>query len=354
MIIIYDKYKNLKETIDTTWSKPIYIGDRKVEKVKVLKTSYNEKDYKEESIKDLKSLKKEDFFKVHWIEIIGLHDVELILEIGNIFNLHPLVIEDILNMSHGPKLEEYEDYLFLVTKNIYINNKGELETEQISFILMDDIIISFKETDREVFSNLKRRLKIRSSIRKAGGEILLYTILDTIVDDYFLVIGNISEEIDEVEDELLNNPTKELLQDIYELKRDLIYLRKILWPMRNILNSISRNDFEIIDSKTNYYFRDIYDHIIQMIDIVETYREICSGMLDIYLSSIGNKTNDVMKILTIFSTISVPLTFLTGVYGMNFVYQPELQWRYAYLVFWILSIGITIIMLKYFKDKDWI
>jgi magnesium transporter len=198
------------------------------------------------------------------------------------------------------------------------------------------------------------RLKEGTNIRKNGADDLLYGLLDAIVDNYFLIVEDIGEKIDTVEDELLLNPKKEILQKIYTLKRDLIYIRNSLWPMRNVISSLSKNDYDLIDGKTIYYLRDVYDHVIQMIDIIETYRDICSGMLDTYLSSIGNKTNEVMKVLTIFSTIFIPLTFLAGVYGMNFRYLPELNWKYGYFSFWIISIIIIILMLRFFRKKDWL
>lgn len=352
---MFKQVSDLKNTVDTVPSDPVYIGEKKVEEIKFIRTEYNGDEFHRREIKDTGNILGESSpEKTQWLQIIGLHDVELISELGDELKLHPLTIEDTLNMSQHPKLEEFGDYIFINTKNIFMDQEGGLDTEQISFILRDNTLITFEENKSDVFDVMIRRLKEGSTIRRHKSDILLYSLLDAIVDDYFLIVGRISEKIDIVEDELLTNPSRDLLQEIYEIKRNLIYMRKVLWPMRNIVSNISKTDYEDISEKTIYYFRDVYDHIIQMIDIVETYRDICSGMLDTYLSSIGNKTNDVMKVLTIFSTISVPLTFLTGVYGMNFAYQPELKWKYSYLIFWVLSIGITAAMLKYFRDKDWI
>ena len=231
---------------------------------------------------------------------------------------------------------------------------GELEVEQFSFILFKDLVISFQQWDSKIFDSILSRLSEGSNIRKNGADDLLYALTDTIVDNYFLVVEKIGENIDEVEDIVLLNPKREVLQEIYKLKRDLIYIRKTLWPMRNAISSISKNDYDLVDEKTLYYFRDVYDHIIQMIDIIETYRDICSGMLDTYLSSISNKTNDIMKVLTIFSTIFIPLTFIAGVYGMNFRYLPELNWKYGYASFWIISAVITGFLLRFFKKKNWL
>ena len=352
---MFNKVSNWKQTVNRNVEEPIYIGDRQVKDLKLRRTLYNKDEYRREEILDLEDLREESDLN-QWIEVIGLHDSEMVQDICEIYNIHPLTIEDILNMSQNPKLEEYDDYIFINTKNIIEtgDQEEEFKTEQISFILMEGKIISFKECDTPIFDPVIRKLRANSPIRAYGIDTLLYSLLDSLVDDYFIILDELSERIDDVEDELLDNPEKGLLHEIYNLKRTLIYMRKILWPMRNILNKLSKDDYYNISHKTIYYFRDIYDHIIQMIDIVETYRDICSGMLDTYLSSIGNKTNDIMKVLTIFSTISVPLTFLTGIYGMNFSYQPELQFRYGYLVFWLVSIVITGIMLKYFRDRDWI
>ena len=352
---MFKNVMNLQKTIDTIPTDPIYIGQKKVENIIINRIEFNELEFNKVKMNRLENLLEErDENTTQWLQIIGLHDVEIVSQIGKDLNLHPLTIEDSLNMSQHPKIEEFGDYIFINTKNVFINDDNELETEQISFILRDNTVITFEENKSDVFDFLTRRLEEGSSLRKNNADILLYSLLDSIVDDYFLTIGEISKKIDLVEDDLLSDASRELLQKIYNLKRDLVYMRNILWPMRNIMSKISRMDYEDIGEKTLYYFRDVYDNIVQMIDIVETYRDICSGMLDTYLSSIGNKTNDVMKVLTIFSTISVPLTFLTGVYGMNFMYQPELQWKYSYLIFWIISIIIIGVMLKYFRNKDWI
>lgn len=345
--------KNIAKTVNTPPGSLIYVGEQKVEDVKITYTKYNNSEFERKEIPDLDEFFNDDEDKVRWLDIIGLHDTDLVNEVGQRLKIHPLVIEDILNTSHNPKFEDYDDYIFLVTKIMYFNDNEELETEQISFILFKDKLISFQDLESEVFNNILNRLKEGTNIRKNGADDLLYALLDSIVDNYFLIIEDIGEKIDVLEDELLLSPNRLLLQKIYILKRDLIYIRNSLWPMRNVISSLSKNDYDLIDGKTIYYMRDVYDHIIQMIDIIETYRDICSGMLDTYLSSIGNKTNEVMKVLTIFSTIFIPLTFLAGVYGMNFKYLPELNWKYGYLSFWIISIIIIGFMIRFFKKKDW-
>ena len=289
--------------------------------------NYNSEKFERRELEDLDELVISQDNSVKWLEITSLDDIELINKIGKRFNIHPLVIEDVLNEDHMPKLEDYEEYLFLIVEGLNLRNDGELEIEQFSFILFKDLVISFQQKDSNPFGSVLARMSEGSNIRKNGADDLLYALTDTIVDNYFLVVEKIGENIDEVEDKVLLDPQKEILQEIYKLKRNLIYIRKTLWPMRNAISSLSKNEFDLIDDRTLYYFRDIYDHIIQMIDIIETYRDICSGMLDTYLSSISNKTNDIMKVLTIYSTIFIPLTFIAGVYGMNFKYLPELNWK---------------------------
>lgn len=346
--------KNIAENVNTPPGSAIHIGEKKMETVKMVYTKYNSQEIER---KDLDQV--DDFIndpsdnKIKWLNVIGLQDTELIEKLCQAFDVHPLVIEDIVNTGQAVKFEDYDHYLFINTKSIFYNEESELDTEQISFLLFKNQLISFQESESSLFDPLIKRLAEGTYIRKNDVDDLFYGLLDNIVDHYFLIMEKIGDEIDTVEDELLYDPKEEVLHKIYTLKRDLVFIRNTLWPMRNVISTLSKNEFDLIDEKTTRYFRDVYDHAIQMIDINETYRDICSGMLDTYLSSIANKTNDVMKILTIYSTIFIPLSFLAGVYGMNFKYFPELNWKYSYPVFWIISIGLTIIMIRFFKKKDW-
>ena len=321
---------------------------------KLVLTVYDKEKIERKELQDLKELKDLPENKVVWLDIIGLSKIETIKEIGQMFNIHPLVQEDILNINQSPKVEEYENYIFTVLKNIFFNDIKDLQTEQISIILMGNLVISIQEYDTDTFHNTHRRLEESKGVRKEKGEELYYLLIDSVVDDYFIILEKMGNEIDKVEDELLDKPEKAVLNKIYFIKRELIFLRSVLWPTRNLVSALTRGEFQAIDEKILLYFRDIYDHVIQMIDIAETYRDISSGMLDTYLSSIGSKTNEVMKILTVFSTIFIPLTFLSGVYGMNFVYFPELAWKYSYLGFWIISILITIFMIRFLRKKGWL
>lgn len=324
------------------------------DKNKLILTKYTSKELIRKEITDIDEFLEGNDNYIKWLNIIGICNNKYTNELRDKLDLHPLVLDDLLDINQNPKVVEYKDYVFIVTKNIFYNDNNELDIEQISFLLYKDKLISFQEKKSDIFNIVLRRLKEGTYIRNNGTDHLLYGLLDSIVDNYFSIIEEIDSKIDIIEDRLLTDPKVELLEEIYKVKRELIFLRSIFWPMRNTINNLSKNEYNLINNKTIYYLRDIYDNIIQMIDITETYRDICSGMLDIYLSSIGNKTNEVMKVLTIFSTIFIPLTFLSGVYGMNLKYIPELNWRYSYLAFWIVVLIIIGLMLRYFKKKDWI
>lgn len=346
--------KNLSVTANKPPGSLIYTGKGEKQNQKLVLTVYNDEILERKEIKSAKELLDENRNVVKWLDVIGIANTETIFEICRTMGIHPLAQEDILNTSQNPKAEEYDNFLFMVTKNIFFDESGALDTEQICLVLFDNSVITFQEYDNDSFQYIHQRLEEGKTLRKNGSDDLVYALIDSIVDNYFVVLEAIGEEIDEVEDQLLEKPEKEVLNRIYHLKRELIFFRNILWPTRNLASELARGEFEAIDQKTIIYFRDVYDHVIQMIDIVETYRDICSGMLDTYLSSIGYKTNEVMKILTVFSTIFIPLTFLAGVYGMNFKYFPEIDWRFGYFGFWGLSVLITIFMLRFLRNKGWL
>ena len=345
--------KNIGKTVNLPPGTLQYTGEGDGDQLIIL-TRYTEKDIASERLTSLEGFPIVEHDSTVWLDVIGLKKPETVSEISELFNIHPLVQEDILNVSQIPKVEEYDGYIFTVTKNVFFNEDGQLDTEQISIILINNMVITFQEYDTDSFKHIHERLKDSLSLRKHGALELFYSLIDSVVDNYFLLLENIGDEIDSVEDRLLENPNKDILGSIYHLKRELVYIRNILWPTRNLTSSLARGEFVEIDDRIALYFRDIYDHVIQMIDIVETYRDICSGMLDTYLSSVGYKTNEVMKILTIFSTIFIPLTFLAGVYGMNFIYFPELDWKYGYLIFWLISGIITAFMIRFLRKKGWL
>ena len=350
--------KNLKRMSKKSQTSPgtlLHVGEEGEEDVVVRMIQYNQAVYSNKEIRNVQDINIEDKTSVNWIDIVGLKDIKIIQDIGEKFNLHKLLLEDVLNTTHQPKMEAYGDCLFTLVKILkYHEETNNTTIEQISFVIFENTLITFKEFADDVFSNVMERIETGTNIRKNEADYLFYGLLDAIVDGYFLELEKIDDKIDLLEEELMINPQKRLLQEIYELKREMIYIRNSIWPLRNIISNLTTNEFQLINEKTIYYLRDIHDHIIQIIDIMETYRDILSGMLDTYLSSIGHKTNEVMKVLTIFSTIFIPLTFLAGVYGMNFHNLPELKWKYGYFIFWIISIMIFIGMIRYFRKKRWI
>lgn len=291
---------------------------------------------------------------INWINIKSLSDENLINGLISKFDISPLVIEEVVNTNQIPKTIDYGDYVFMIVEDVEYDGEFRLQTKQLSIVLFKNLIITIQEKESAFFNEISAKIKDRISVRNNGADNLLYIIIDYVVDNYFDVLEEIGEKIDNVEDQLLYNPERKILEETYRLKRDLVNIRKALWLMRNAIGSMVQNEFELIGSRALNYFRDEYNHIVQLIDLTETYRDICSGMLEIYLSSISNKTNDIMKVLTIFSTIFIPLTFLVGIYGMNFINMPEVKWEYGYISFWIVSLIITGLMIRFFRRKKWL
>ena len=335
----------------------IHIGEKKIEKVKITLIDYDLKNLQE---KELEHVEESFSFKDEptdtWLNITGLHDIEIIEKIGINFNIHPLVMEDILNTGQRPKLEDYEDYLYIVFKMLFYDmDENMVKSEQISIILSKNYLISFQEIEGDVFKPLRERIrKGKGRIRKMGSDYLAYALIDATVDQYFMILEKFGEEIESLEEELLVNPTSETYQTIHNMKREMIYLRKNIWPMREIAGGLRKGESDFISDAAGIFFADIYDHVIQIIDTIESFRDILSGMLDLYLSTISNKMNEVMKVLTIIATLFIPLTFIAGVYGMNFKYMPELEWRWGYIGIWILMGLVIISLVYYFKKKKWI
>lgn len=344
---------NIKKMEYNIGNKSFLKGDNMAnDDMKLLYTRYNSKEFVSREIEDIEGYISDHEDGVKWLDLTSLTDELLIWEIVKKLNLHKLVLKDIINVEQNPKLVDYEDYLLIIVKTTEFNNQ-ELLTKQISFILLKDKLISFSESECNIFKDIYSTIENMSSLRKNGPDDLLYYLLDLIVDNYFTTIEKMGEEIDDLEDYLLGNPSKEFLNRVYSIKRQLIYMRTLLYHMRNVTGSLSKDEFDLIDGRTIYYLRDVNEQIIQIVDLVETYRDICSNMLDTYLSSIGNKTNEVMKVLTIFSSIFIPLTFLAGVYGMNFKYFPEINWKYGYAGFWVISIILIAFMIRFFRKKSW-
>ena len=335
----------------------IHIGEKKTEKSRITIIDYDEKNFTE---KEVKSVEECFPFKekptVTWINIDGIYQIDVIEKIGKRFDIHPLVLEDIANTGQRPKMEDFEDYIYIVLKMLYQPEKSdEIFAEQVSIILGKNFVISFQESPGDVFDFVRERIRNdKGRIRKMGADYLAYTLIDAIVDHYFFILEKLGETIEEIEEQVVDNPNPETLQIIHSLKSEMIFLRKSVWPLREVINGLQRGESPLIQESTDVYLRDVYDHTIQVMDTIETYRDMTSGMLDIYLSSISNKMNEVMKVLTIFAVIFIPLTFIAGVYGMNFQYMPELKWQWGYPLVWLVIIVVSVSMLLYFKRKKWL
>jgi magnesium transporter len=336
---------------------PIYVGEKKIEKVKISVINYDETQFLEKetrSPQDILPLKEKP--TVTWISIAGIHEVDTIEEIGRSFGLHPLIVEDIVNTDQRIKMEDFGNYIFVVLKMFfYDENKNEINAEQMSLILGSNFVISFLENESDIFKPIKERIQNgKGRARKLGADYLAYSLLDAIVDNYFVILEKLGERIEDLEDELVVKPEPKILEEIHRLRREMIFLRKSVWPLREIIACLERGETSLIQKSTEIYIRDVYDHTIQVMDAVETYRDMLAGMLETYLSSISNKMNEIMKVLTIIATIFIPLTFIAGVYGMNFKFMPELGWRWSYLIIWAIMIVVAVFMIFFFKRKKWI
>ena len=335
----------------------VHIGEKKTEKTRISLIDFDEENLQEKVLDNIEAaFPLKDLPTVTWINIDGLHDIDVIEKTGQCFDIHPLVLEDILNTGQRPKSEEFEDFVFVVLKMLYYEKNGEeLNSEQISLIFGRNFLISFQEIQGDVFKTVRERIrKPKTRIRKAGCDYLAYALIDAIVDHYFLILETLGENIEILETELIENPTTKTMQTIHDLKREMIYLRKQIWPIREIINNLVKGESSLIGESTHLYFRDVYDHTIQVIDTIESFRDILGGMLDMYLSTVSNKMNEVMKVLTIIATIFIPITFVAGIYGMNFKFMPELEWRWGYLMFWVIIAVVVGSMTVYFKKKKWI
>lgn len=334
----------------------IYLGDKKDEPIRITVIDFGVEHFQQESAATLKDCVQYNATdSVTWINVSGIHDVAAIGTLGEAFNIHSLVLEDIVNTGHRPKLDDYDDYLFVVLKMLYSDSDKVIQHEQISLIVGKGYVISFQEVALDVFDPVRERIrKGRGRIRTQGSDYLAYALMDTVVDHYFKILEDLGETIEDLQDTLIQEPAPDTLLVIQNLKREMLFIRKSLWPLREVISTLVRGESQLISKDVILFFRDVYDHTIQVIDTVETFRDMLSGILDIYLSSISNKMNEVMKVLTIIATIFIPMTFIAGVYGMNFELMPELKWKYAYLVFWLLMLVVFVSMLIYFKRRKWL
>lgn len=335
----------------------VHIGKENTEAVKLSMIKYNAKGFEKidvKTVEDCKAAYNEN--EINWINISGIHQTEIINEIGAAFGFHAIVLEDIANSEQRPKFEDYEDYVYVTLKSLnYNKSKHCIQYEQISILFNHSLVVSFQESNETIFSEIVQRLDSgRTKLISHKSDYLVYRLIDTVVDGYFSVIEEEEVEIEMLEDKILKSTGNKILKEIQNIKRDLVILLRSVFPLREAINKLDKQESKFILPETHIYFRDIYDHTIHIIESIETQRDLLSGLMDIYLSSISNRMNSVMKVLTVIATIFIPITFLAGVYGMNFKVLPELQWDYGYLFFWIVCLTATSGMLFYFRKKKWL
>ena len=335
----------------------VHIGERKAEKVRITIIDYDETQFQEKEVETIEEcFPFKDTQTVTWINIEGLHQLEIIEKIGKQFNIHPLVLEDIANTEQRPKMEDFDDYIFLILKMLcFEEDKNVIKAEQVGLILGSNFVISFEEGEVDVFNPVRERIRNgKGRIRKLGPDYLTYALIDVIVDSYFLILERIGDRIEDLEEDLLDEPRPETMQAIHSLKGEMLLFRKSVWPLREVISSVERGESDLVRESTVIYLRDVYDHTIHVIDTVETFRDLLSGLLDLYISSVSNKMNEVMKVLTIIATIFIPLTFIAGVYGMNFRYMPELEWRFGYHMILLVMLIIGAGMVIYVRKRRWL
>ncbi|MGE3163281.1 MAG: magnesium/cobalt transporter CorA [Planctomycetota bacterium] len=301
-------------------------------------------------------LRQRDSSAVTWINVDGVHDVGLLQQLGEGFSIHSLVLEDVANTLQRPKLEDYPEQLFVVARMLSVDGDDErVASEQVALVLGRNYVISFQERRGDVFDGVRERIRHgRGRIRRLGADYLAYALLDAIVDSYFLILERFGDRIERLEEQLLAEPSNETLGQIHHLKRELVALRRSVWPLREVVSGLSRSESPLVKEGTGIFLRDVHDHTVQVIDAIESYRDMVSGLQDLYLSSLSNRMNEVMKVLTIISTIFVPLSFVAGIYGTNFEYIPELGWKWSYFVFWGVMLAATLAMLRFFRKRKWL
>jgi magnesium transporter len=334
----------------------VHIGERKAQKHRITIVDYDETKFQERELETIEeSFPFKDTSTITWINIDGLHQLKIIEKIGKHFNIHPLVLEDIANTEQRPKMEDFDDYLFLILKMICFEEKDKrIKVEQVGLILGSNFVISFREEKGNVFDPVRQRIiSKKGRIRKKGADYLAYALIDVIVDSYFLILERIGDQIEDLEEDLMDGPRQETMQAIHSLKRELLQFRKSVWPLQEMINKLEKGESEMFNESTQIYLKDVHDHTIHVIDTIEIFHDMLSGLLDLYISSVSNKMNEIMKVLTIIATIFIPLTFIAGVYGMNFKYMPILEWRYGYPMVLLVMLIIGVGMIIYTRKREW-
>jgi len=335
----------------------IFTGEKRVESVRLSVI-----DYDQESLRELEPKTVEECFPfketptVTWLNVTGLHDIEVLEKFGKHFALHPLVLEDVLSTEGRPKYEDFGTYVFLVLKTLHYDDAAhELRVEQISLILGSNFVISFQEIEADPFDPIRERIRTgKGRIRRMGPDYLAYALMDAIVDNYFAILEKIGDHTEALGVRAVEDPDPAVLHSVQTLKGELSYLRRFVWPLREVISGLQRGESELIGKETEIYLRDVYDHTIQVMETIESFRDVAAGMFDTYLSSVSNRMNEVMKVLTIIATIFIPMTFVAGIYGMNFQLMPELGWRWGYVGALLVMLGTAVAMLVYFRTKRWL
>ncbi|WP_430468523.1 magnesium/cobalt transporter CorA [Winogradskyella ouciana] len=335
----------------------VYTGKKSDKDFQVECFDYTKDDIEETILLNIEdAVNYKDTDSVTWINVDGLQHIDKIEDIGKQYDLHPLVLEDIVNTTQRPKIDEYEDYLFVVLKMLYYDANEEIVIEQVSFVLGKNYVLTFQEAEGDVFGTIRERLRYANGrIRGLKSDYLLYALIDAVVDNYFSIIETLGNKIEDLETELFTGHAREDVNiEVQQLKREILKVRRAIFPLREIINRIEKGDHPLIYKRTITYYRDIYDHLIQVSENIDIYREMIWSLMDMYMTTISNKMNEVMKVLTIMSSIFIPLSFLAGLYGMNFEYIPELKYRYGYFVLLGVMFTIFIGLLIYFKRKNWL
>ena len=334
----------------------VFIGERHVEQARIDIIQYDTAVLKE--MRDASPEQCRDCCKapgVTWINVSGIHNIGLIEAMGKHFDLHPLTLEDIVNTAQRPKVEEFPNYVYAVMKMItFDEGANRLETEHVSLILGDNYVISFLEDEGDVFDPVRERIRNAGGrIRSLKADFLAYALMDAAVDNYFLALERIGDRIEDMDDRILGHPQPGDIREVHRLKQEILSFRKAVWPLREEVGTLEKSEADLIRKETRVFLRDLYDHIIQVIDMVETFRDILGGIHDTYLSSVSNRMNEIMKVLTIISTIFIPMTFIAGVYGMNFKHMPELKWPFGYYLIWGVMITVALSLVSFFKRRKW-
>ncbi|NBC09772.1 MAG: magnesium/cobalt transporter CorA [Bacteroidetes bacterium] len=334
----------------------VFTGEKKLEHIEVTLMEYSAEGLIREATEQGAIPSASEGAVVRWYDIRGLHDVELIRSLGQQFNLHPLVLEDILDTGQRPKFEEYDDSFFLLLQGLSLNAQAvEVETEQVAIYAKEGVVLSFQENGTDLFPGVRARIRSgHGKIKKRGADYLAYALADNIVDHYYLLLDQLETLLDELEVEILRETRRDSKQRIHLLKLQSITLRKVVSPLREAVNEFARCESPLMAEDTDVFVRDLHDHTEQVMENIDSYRDLISGLYDLFVSEVSFKMNSVMQVLTIISTIFIPLTFLAGIYGMNFQHMPELEWRYGYYALWGIMLLIALALIYYFRRRNWL